>query len=376
MKNGLWYDTSPSYRNVKKRNEGNVLNELGRQIVHSGIHFKLTHYPFVSAGLCGITSSYLPWFDFPHRRMPGDPTQVTRTREIEEATNLYLIHPISRVLVSVFAKLGIHPNAVSVVGMVMGGLAAWFYFYYSQWEMALAGFLLMIGWHVMDGADGQLARLTGKTSEVGKALDGLCDHLTFALVYISLALAAAPEFGPWVWLLMGLAGTSHLVQASTYEFQRQMYDYWVFGKESARQVMPAEFRQGMEGKTGLSRIFGGVLLAYVSIQHRVASANIQLVSQLECMKDAGEETKASEAYRSANLSAVKTWSILCSNYRTIAIFVACLAKNPLYFFLFEIGFLNAALIGLRMMQARRNQQLLSGLTHCHDLSLQDALAAA
>ena len=115
---------------------------------------------------------------------------------------------------------------------------------------------------------------------------------------------------------------------------------------------------------------------YVSIQHRVAGANIQLVAQLECMKDAGEETKASEAYRSANLSAVKAWSILCSNYRTIAIFVACLARNPLYFFIFEIGFLNAALIALRMMQARRNQQLLARLTHCKDLSPQDMLAAA
>jgi len=307
--------------------------------------------------------------------MTGDSTQVTRTREIEEATNLYFIHPISRVLVSVFAGFGIHPNLVSITGMVFGGLAAWAYFYYSQWEMVLAGFLLMIGWHVMDGADGQLARLTGKTSEIGKALDGLCDHLTFALVYISLGWAAASVFGPMAWWLMVLAGVSHVVQASTYEYQRQMYDYWVFGKESARPVMPAEFRQGMEGKTGLGLLLGGILLTYLSIQSRVAGANLRLVAQLECMKEAGEEAKVSEAYRGANLSAVKTWSILCSNYRTIAIFIACLAKNPLYFFLFEIGFLNAALIALRMIQARRNQQLLSRLTNCTDTAPQDVVAA-
>ena len=94
------------------------------------------------------------------------------------------------------------------------------------------------------------------------------------------------------------------------------------------------------------------------------------------MKEAGEEVRVREAYRSANLSAVKTWSMLCSNYRTIAIFVACLAKNPLYFFLFEISFLNVALIALRIMQARRNQQLLSQLTICTDAAPQDALVAA
>jgi phosphatidylglycerophosphate synthase len=308
--------------------------------------------------------------------MTGDSTQVKRTREIEEATNLYFIHPISRVLVSVLARFGIHPNLVSITGMVFGGLAAWAYYYHSRWEMALAGFLLMIGWHVMDGADGQLARLTGKTSEIGRALDGLCDHLTFALVYISLGWAAAPVFGPVAWWLMVLAGVSHVVQASTYEYQRQMYDYWVFGKESARPVMPAEFRQEMEGKKGFSRFFGGTLLTYLSIQHRVAGADTRLVAQLECMKEAGEEVKVTEVYRSANLSAVKTWSILCSNYRTIAVFIACLAKNPLYFFLFELGFLNVALVALRMMQARRNQQLLSRLANCTDAAPRDALAAA
>ena len=46
----------------------------------------------------------------------------------------------------------------------------------------------------MDGADGQLARLTGKTSELGKAMDGLVDHLSFALVYIGLTLPAADVF--------------------------------------------------------------------------------------------------------------------------------------------------------------------------------------
>lgn len=308
--------------------------------------------------------------------MAGSPTQVKRTREIEEVTNLYFIHPMSRVLVSIFARFSIHPNLVSITGMVFGGLAAWAYFYYSQWEMALAGFLLMIGWHVMDGADGQLARLTGKTSEIGKALDGLCDHLTFALVYISLGWAAAPVFGPVAWWLMVLAGVSHVVQASTYEFQRQMYDYWVFGKESAHPVMPEEFRQGMKGKKGFSRFFGGALLTYLSIQSRVAGADPRLIAQFECMKEEGEGKKVSEVYRSTNLSAVKTWSILCSNYRTIAIFIACLAKNPLYFFLFEIGFLNVALVSLRMMQARRNQQLLSRLSNCTDAVPQDMLAAA
>lgn len=308
--------------------------------------------------------------------MAGDPTQVKRSTEIEEVSNLYFIHPISRALVSLFAKLGVHPNAVSLVGMIFGGLAALSYFHYERWELALTGFLLMIGWHVMDGADGQLARLTGKTSELGKAMDGLVDHLSFALVYVGLTLAAADTFGNWVWWLTVVAGVSHIVQATTYELQRQMYDYWVFGKESARPIAPEEIRAGIAKKSGLNRFLGGVLLANVSIQNSVAGADRQLFAQLESWKDAGETERVSEAYRSVNRSAVKNWSVLSSNYRTIGIFIACLAKNPVYFFLFEIGFLNLSLVLLRIMQSRRNEQLLVRLTNESNLSPSDAFVAA
>ncbi|MDX1440112.1 MAG: CDP-alcohol phosphatidyltransferase family protein [Rubricoccaceae bacterium] len=307
--------------------------------------------------------------------MAPESTQVKRTQEIEEITNLYFIHPISRALVTVFHKMGLHPNAVSIGGIVFGILAAWAYSQFQQWEMALAGFLFMVGWHIMDGADGQLARLSGKTSEFGKVLDGLVDHLSFALVYVSLTVASAAIFGGWVWWLAVAAGVSHLVQASTYEFQRQSYDYWVFGKDASRPVMPDEFRESMNGQSGLKRFFAQLQLAYLNMQYRMAGVNLELMASLSSLKSEGQASEMAEAYRAANLKAVKTWSILCSNYRTLAIFVACLAKNPLYFFLFEAGLLNVALVGLRMMQARRNKSLLAWAAS-EPAARADVLAAA
>ena len=49
---------------------------------------------------------------------------VRRASEIEEITNLYVIHPVSTFLTPRFARLGITPNAVSVAGMGFGVLAA------------------------------------------------------------------------------------------------------------------------------------------------------------------------------------------------------------------------------------------------------------
>lgn len=282
--------------------------------------------------------------------------QVKRTSEIEETTNVYVVHPVSAALVPLFARWGVSPNAVSVMGMVFGGLAAVAYYQYDLWPYALAGFLSMIGWHVMDGADGQLARLTGKTSEIGKILDGLCDHVAFALVYVSLTIAAAAVLGAWVWIVAVAAGLSHLVQASAYEFQRQAYDFWVHAKQSARIERPEAFQRSLDGKQGASLLFGKLYLSYLRIQYRLAGIDAALIGEMDrALGEGGErEAEVRAAYRATNLDAVRRWSLLCSNYRTIAIFVAALLGSPLYFFLFEIVGLNAVFVGLSAMQAKRN----------------------
>ena len=86
---------------------------------------------------------------------------VKRTAEIEEWTNRVVIHPVSSRLTPWLARLGVSPNAVSLAGMACG-LAAGMAYHRSVAgpAYAVAGLLLMLAWHVLDGADGQLARLT------------------------------------------------------------------------------------------------------------------------------------------------------------------------------------------------------------------------
>ncbi|HET6567684.1 MAG TPA: PfkB family carbohydrate kinase [Rhodothermales bacterium] len=301
---------------------------------------------------------------------PGTPG--ARTSEIEEPTNLYIIHPLSRLCVRFFARLGIHPNAVSITGMVFGGLAALSYHQYARWVMTLLGFLLMIGWHVMDGADGQLARATGKTSEIGKVLDGICDHGTFILIYVSLALALTPRLGGWVWMMALVAGISHAVQASVYELQRQLYDYWVHDKASARVVTPEEVRRGQGRRGRVARCFAGVHVLYLEVQSRLAGigSGASLNSKLSTiLANAGDEgTRIREAYRTTFVDAVNRWSLLCSNYRTIIIFVVCLIGHPVLFFVSEIVLFNVILVVLLKMQQNRQIAFRKWLSHYYQLA--------
>ncbi len=283
--------------------------------------------------------------------------QGKRTREIEDVTNLYVIHPLSRVLVPWLARMGVRPNTVSLMGMAFGAGAALAYAHYEQWPMAVLGFLLMVAWHVMDGADGQLARLTGQTSEIGKVLDGLCDHVTFLLVYISLSVVLMPVYGAWIWALSVLAGVSHVVQSSAYEFQRQAYDHWVHGKPTARLVQPADIREALRNQRGVAVTFGRLHAVYVALQNRVAAVDKRLFARLGLLVDRGRADIVRVMYRDANVAGVRRWAILSSNYRTIALFLVSLAGLPVLFFLFEIVLLNAVLWLLTRVQWARHRAL-------------------
>ena len=91
----------------------------------------------------------------------------------------------------------------------------------------------------MDGADGQLARLTKTYSELGKVLDGICDYVTFTAVYVGLGLALSARLGGWVWWVIALSGICHAVQSAAYELQRQNYNFLGWGRESAALPKPA-----------------------------------------------------------------------------------------------------------------------------------------
>jgi len=162
--------------------------------------------------------------------VPGHvPTR--RTTEIEEITNLYLIHPLASRLVPIFAQLHVTPNAVSIVGMLFGILSAFAYYRYWDPRFAIAGFALMIAWHVMDGADGQLARYTQSYSYFGKILDGIADNVTFAAVYAALAVTSSRRHGTWVYALVAISAVFHAIQSASYETERQEYEYLGWGKK-------------------------------------------------------------------------------------------------------------------------------------------------
>lgn len=281
---------------------------------------------------------------------------VRRASEIEEITNLYVIHPISSFLTPRFAKLGVTPNAVSLMGMAFGGLAGFAYYHYRDLRWAVAGFLLMIAWHVMDGTDGQLARLTHAQSELGKILDGICDYVIFIAVYSGLAAALFRDIGPWSWLIVAGAGLCHAFQSAAYEAQRQEYAYWGLDRKSAKLAMPPQARSVGAAPRPMEALYR----LYVHAQLLVSTQAVGFRDKLtQAIDDAGADHAAvfRARYREIFAPSIRRWSILSANYRTIGIFLAAAIGWPLYYFIFEIvGF--SAILALLLIYQRSRYRLL------------------
>lgn len=289
---------------------------------------------------------------------------VRRPAEIEEITNLLLIHPIAGRLTPLLADLHISPNAVSVTGMAFGLLAGFAYYHYQDVRYAITGFLLMIAWHVMDGADGQLARLTHSQSQTGKVLDGICDYGTWIAVYVALALALGRAWGDGAWALVLVAGLCHVVQAAAYEVQREEYNFFGLGRQSADFLAPEALAwRGSGPPPPLQWLLEPLYRLYIHLQFAVTGGSTQLRRRLAALLEREPERAAfiRQSYRETFAPAVRRWSLLSSNYRTIGIFISALLAAPQYYFEFEIFGFSAILAALSIGQHARYAQFLRNL---------------
>ena len=90
----------------------------------------------------------------------------------------YVERPVARL----FARLGLTPNSVSLIGLAIAGGGAYVIAIGNWW----AGGLIVLFAGIFDLFDGALARATGKVSDFGALLDSTVDRVSEAVVLLGL----------------------------------------------------------------------------------------------------------------------------------------------------------------------------------------------
>ena len=278
---------------------------------------------------------------------PIHPQRPQRPRELQDPLNFHLYHPLAWQLARLLARTPVTPNMVSVAGGSLVVMAAivyaqlWSFLPSWPWS-ALLGLLLHMGWHVVDGADGDLARLKRISSPLGEMVDGLCDYLSHIVLYLILGWVLARTMGGLGWALMVAAGLSHIVQSNHVEVQRRFYMWWVYGTpwlNNARQ------QDALEPDRALRHGLGWLADLYLRLSAGMTphAQRIDLaVTAAQHQPAALERIRAAVRAEAGPLLALE--KLLGPNPRAIVLGLSMLARSPLYYFLYQSVLLNALLV--------------------------------
>ena len=281
----------------------------------------------------------------------------SRPRELEDPLNLYVYHPLATRLARALVPTGISPNAVSVCGGLLI-VAATFAYTQMDWPQGvLLGFTCHLLWHIVDGADGDLARLTGRTSATGELIDGLCDYTGHIVMYVAFAFLLDDTLGVWAWVLAVAAGASHILQTNHAESQRRAYLWWAYGVPWLKNAETSG-DDLFARRSWFSRSFGHLATFYVRLSGAMNPGAAAIDARLEAAAGDPRESRRIRLLvrRSAHMS-VFLQKALGANPKTIIIGLSMAFGSPLWFFLTEIFVLNLLLVISVRYHNRANRHL-------------------
>ena len=296
-------------------------------------------------------------------------SKTLKSAETEDWLDLHVVRPFCYWWAVLFAKLDIHPNTVTIWSMIIGAASALFFacgsFYYEGTYvlvMNIIAILLLCLADIFDCTDGQLARMTGKKSRLGRILDGVAGFAWFIPIYHVLVyrfyIHHDIEFG-WLGIenteqntiiatvivyilglisgIVGLAGQQRLA-----DYYIQAHLFFLKGEKgseldnSARQK---ELYDQMTKETPwVERYFQKTYIDYTKKQEAKTPEFQRMLATMREKYGSIDNLPADvrEEFHKNSLPVIKWNGLLTFNFRSAWLFLFCLIDIPVMNFVWEI----------------------------------------
>lgn len=266
-----------------------------------------------------------------------------KSEDTEEWLDVHFTRPIGLVFALLWNKMNIHPNVITILSIFLGAGAGWM-FHYTDIMHNLYGVLLLIFANFCDSTDGQMARITGKKTLIGRILDGFSGDVWFFSIYIGIVArlwnqnipGTDVQWGVWGFVLCAIAGFGmHAKQSSLADYYRQIHLYFLLGKEGSELDNYKQQRATYEAlpKNDLmARVFYFNYANYCKGQEQRTPA---FQSFFERWKQAPSEDIRQKLLEGSR-PLMKYTNLLTFNARAITVYVTCLLDCPWVYPLLEI----------------------------------------
>lgn len=295
--------------------------------------------------------------------------KTLKSSETEDWLDLHFVRPFCYYWALLFARLDIHPNTVTILSMFIGAGSAIFFgcasFYYNGIEglmFNLIAILLLCLADIFDCTDGQLARMTGKKSRLGRILDGVAGFAWFIPIYHAMVyrfyLHHELEF-QWLGIedtpenaliatgiayalglisgIMGLAGQQRLA-----DYYIQVHLFFLKGEKGSEldnsQRQQEIFDQMDASTPAVERYFQKSYIDYTKKQEAVTPQFQHLMKRLREKYGSTDNIpqEVRDEFRRHSLPVIKWNGLLTFNFRSAWLFLFCLLDVPVMNFVWEI----------------------------------------
>lgn len=257
----------------------------------------------------------------------------TKSKDTEENIDIYFTRPIGLLWARLFNRFGVHPNTVTYLSILLG-VGAGLCFLSPSYRLGgttglmwnIAGVLLLMWANFFDSADGQLARMSGKTSRFGRILDGAAENIWYLSIYICLVVRLWPEWGIWGFLLFCIEGfVLHANQSRMADYIRNSYLHIQNGQHQDRLSEQLEVWRSISFREHpVEKILQMFYLNYTFRQERETPHLQQLMNYLRehFGDDIPEDIR--RRYLEGTYPLLRWTNVLTFNWRAIALYISVL----------------------------------------------------
>ena len=287
-----------------------------------------------------------------------------KSMDTEEFLDIYFNRPIGYVWALFFQKLGVHPNVVTILSIILG-VAAGVMFYYPDLKHTVIGILLLMWANHYDSCDGQLARMTGKKTRWGRMLDGFAGDIWFFTIYAAICLRLTNQplpfpigtdnhltWGISIWLIAAFSGTvCHSKQCTLADYYRNIHLFFLKGKAGSELDNFKQQREIFHSLPWKGNFWWKAFLYFYgnyTRQQEQMTPNFQrfyAMVQQQYGDNIPQELR--DEFRKDSLPLMKYTNILTFNTRAIALYISLLIGEPWLYFFFEIIVMTALFVYMR-----------------------------
>lgn len=294
-----------------------------------------------------------------------------KSEDTEEWLDVYFTRPVGLVFALMWKRLGVHPNAITILSIFLGVGAAYM-FWHTDLVHNIIGVVLLMFANFCDSTDGQLARLTGQKTLVGRVLDGFSGDVWFFCIYFAICMrlmnSAIPgmehTWGVWIWIVAFMAGVMcHSRQSSLADYYRQIHLFFLKGKEGSELDTYAGQRavyETLPRRSWLARAFYYNYANYCRSQEKRTPEFQKFMKRLSGRYPdmSGLPDALRKEFLDGSRPLMKYTNILTFNVRAICIYVTCIAGIPWLYFIIEITVMSV----LYIVMHKRHETLCRDLT--------------